>query len=127
MGLSLRNINVKSSRSFLLVVVVFSYAGAGVVRQRAVVGQRDVFLLPLLVQRAATPLPQDALSKTATGVTSLTANRPPNLPKFRAAPSKCPRKSSAAAESTRINRSPPRKAEKDETTDFCAAYVRGNK
>lgn len=48
---------------------VFSYTGAGVVRQRAVVGQGDIFLLPLFVQRAATPLPQDALSDT-TGVMS---------------------------------------------------------
>lgn len=33
------------------------------VRQRAIVGQGDVFLLPLLIQRAPTSLPQDALSK----------------------------------------------------------------
>lgn len=43
--------------------VVSSYTGAGVVAQRAVCGQGDVFLLPLLVQRAAAPLPQDALRK----------------------------------------------------------------
>lgn len=42
---------------------VLSYTGAGVVGQRAVVGQCDVLLLPLLVQRAATSLPQDALWK----------------------------------------------------------------
>ena len=47
----------------LICLVVFSYTGAGVVRQRAVVGQGDVFLLPLLIQRAPTSLPQDALSK----------------------------------------------------------------
>lgn len=33
------------------------------VRQGAVVRQGDVFLLPLFIQRAATPLPQDALLK----------------------------------------------------------------
>lgn len=43
------------------------------VRQRAIVGQGDVFLLPLLVERAPTPLPQDALSKT-TKVTTLATN-----------------------------------------------------
>jgi len=34
-----------------------------VVGQHAVVGQRDVFLLPLFIQRAATPLPEDALRR----------------------------------------------------------------
>lgn len=43
---------------------VFPYTGAGVVGQRAVVGQSDKFLLPLLIQRAAASFPQDALSKT---------------------------------------------------------------
>lgn len=42
---------------------VLSYTGAGVVGQHAVVGQCDVLLLPLLVQRAAASLPQDALWK----------------------------------------------------------------
>lgn len=37
------------------------------IRQRAIVGQGDIFLLPLLIQRAPTPLPQDALSKASTG------------------------------------------------------------
>lgn len=98
------------------------------IRQRAIVGQGDVFLLPLLIQRAPTPLPQDALSKATTGVASVTANHSLNLPKFRAAPSKCTRKSSTAiAESSCINRTPLRKVEKDETTDVCAAYVRQNK
>lgn len=47
-----------------------SYAGAAVVGQRATVGQRDKLLLPLLVERAAAPLPQDALRRepiTASG------------------------------------------------------------
>lgn len=39
------------------------YIRAGVVRQDAVVRQGDAFLLPLLIQRAAAPLPQDALLK----------------------------------------------------------------
>lgn len=34
---------------------------AGVVAEGTVVGQRDILLLPLLVQRAATPLPEDTL------------------------------------------------------------------
>lgn len=42
---------------------VFSYTGAGVVGQCAIVGQGDVFLLPLLIQRATASLPQDALSR----------------------------------------------------------------
>lgn len=37
------------------------------VGQRATVGQGDIFLLPLLIQRATASLPQDALSKTTTG------------------------------------------------------------
>ena len=56
--------------------VVFSYTGAGVVGQCAIVGQGDVFLLPLLVQRAAASLPKDALSKTTTGG-HCTRNKPP--------------------------------------------------
>lgn len=39
------------------------YIRAGVVRQGAVVRQGDAFLLPLFIQRAAAPLPQDALLK----------------------------------------------------------------
>lgn len=75
----------------LIRAVVFSYIGAGVVRQCAIVGQGDVFLLPLLVQRAPASLPEDALSKTtAEEVTQRTASL--NLPKFRVSttiPSKC--------------------------------------
>ncbi len=44
------------------------------VRQHAVVGQGHVFLLPLLIERAATSLPQDALSKKQTKVTALATN-----------------------------------------------------
>ena len=40
-----------------------THVEAGVVAEGTVVQQRDVLLLPLLVQRAATPLPQDALSQ----------------------------------------------------------------
>lgn len=40
-----------------------AYTGAAVVRQRAAVGQRYKLLLPLLVERAAAPLPQDTLRK----------------------------------------------------------------
>lgn len=40
-----------------------SYAGAAVVGERAAVGQCDKLLLPLLVERAATPLPQDTLRR----------------------------------------------------------------
>jgi hypothetical protein len=38
-----------------------------VVGQHAVVGQRDVLLLPLFIQRAAAALPEDALRRNQKG------------------------------------------------------------
>lgn len=68
LGLSLNPPCVFYCRIDPCVGVVLTYTGAGVVRQRAIVGQGDVFLLPLLIQRAPAPLPQDALWKKQTKV-----------------------------------------------------------
>lgn len=69
--------------ALLIALVASSYIGAGVVRQRAIVGQGDVLLLPLLVQRAATSLPQDALSNTKKTRFLHSQNNKQNGAKFR--------------------------------------------
>lgn len=74
---------VKTLNAFFYCLLLFSYAGAGVVGQRSIVGEGDVFLLPLLIQRAAASLPQDALSETTSRVTAHATNGRVNLPEFR--------------------------------------------
>ena len=114
----------------LICLVVFSYTGAGVVRQRAVVGQGDVFLLPLLIQRAPTSLPQDALSKkkkkkTNRGHWNSQENKA-NLTKYRVDTTETSSSKSNGRSCKRsINRSAGWK--RWNKGFFCAAYVRWNK